>query len=605
MRLNSQFFLMILVGLTSISCVKKTPPPALSGELREWHKVTLTFVGPETAEAARPNPFRDYRLVVTFSRQGGGAPFEVPGYYASDGDAANSGADKGNTWRVHYCPDQAGLWRYAVSFRKGDDIAISENLKAGQSAGYMDGMAGELRIEATDKTAPDFRAAGQLKYVGKHHLRFAGTGEYFLKCGADAPENFLAYADFDGDFKTDGHKDDLIKTWQPHIRDWMPGDPTWRNGMGKGIVGALNYLASKGMNTFSFLTMNIAGDDQNVFPYVDYETFDRFDCSKLDQWEIVFEYADRLGLHMHFKTQEQENDQLLDGGELGINRRLYYRELIARFGHHLALSWNLGEENTNSSEQMRAFLEFFAKHDPYHHHLDLHTFPESVEKAKVYLSLLGPPRENAGSLLTGASLQCRPPLVFDDTKYWLAESEKAGRPWVISNDEQGTADVGVMPDADNSDHDIIRKEVLWGNLLAGGAGVELYFGYKYAHSDLTCQDFRSRDRMWDQGRFALGFFRENRIPFWDMSNRDSLSAGQNTHCLGKPGEIYVVYLMNGTPSRLDLREIPGAFSLAWFNPRTGLFVGEARTAEAGAWVNLGSPPADPDQDWVVLIRRLP
>ena len=53
-----------------------------------------------------------------------------------------------------------------------------------------------MTIAATDKTAPDFRAKGRLEYVGKHYLRFAGTGEYFLKTGADAPETLLAYAGF-------------------------------------------------------------------------------------------------------------------------------------------------------------------------------------------------------------------------------------------------------------------------------------------------------------------------------------------------------------------------------------------------------------------------
>ena len=48
---------------------------------------------------------------------------------------------------------------------------------------------------------------------------------------------------------------------------------------------------------------------------------------------------------MHFKTQETENEQLLDGGNVGVERKVYYRELIARFGHHLALNWNMGEEN--------------------------------------------------------------------------------------------------------------------------------------------------------------------------------------------------------------------------------------------------------------------
>ena len=32
----------------------------------------------------------------------------------------------------------------------------------------------------------------------------------------------------------------------------------------------------------------------------------------------------------------QENDQMLDGGALGDERKLYYRELIARFSHHVS-----------------------------------------------------------------------------------------------------------------------------------------------------------------------------------------------------------------------------------------------------------------------------
>ena len=33
----------------------------ISGELKKWHKVTLTFNGPETSETAKPNPFGAYR----------------------------------------------------------------------------------------------------------------------------------------------------------------------------------------------------------------------------------------------------------------------------------------------------------------------------------------------------------------------------------------------------------------------------------------------------------------------------------------------------------------------------------------------------------------
>jgi hypothetical protein len=264
----------------------------ISGELKKWHKVTLTFDGPETSETAKPNPFLYYRLNVTFTRQNSRKSYLVPGYFAADGNAADTGADGGNKWRVHFAPGQVGTWKYNVSFRKGRNVAVSDEKAAGERAGFMDAQTGSFDIGPTDKTGRDFRGKGMLQYVGKHHLRFAETGEYFLKCGADAPENFLAYRDFDGDFKTDGRKDNFIKDWAPHIRDFKQGDPTWQGGKGKGIIGAVNYLASKDMNVFSFLTLNIGGDDRNVFPYTTYNERLRMDVSRLDQWEIIFEHAD-------------------------------------------------------------------------------------------------------------------------------------------------------------------------------------------------------------------------------------------------------------------------------------------------------------------------
>jgi hypothetical protein len=46
---------------------------------------------------------------------------------------------------------------------------------------------------------------------------------------------------------------------------------------------------------------------------------------------------------------------------------VYYRELIARYGHHLALNWNIGEENQNTDAQRKAFAAYFQAVDPYNH----------------------------------------------------------------------------------------------------------------------------------------------------------------------------------------------------------------------------------------------
>ncbi len=72
----------------------------ISGELKKWHKVTLAFDGPQSSETASPNPFTDFRLNITFNHAVSGKTYSVPGYFAADGDAANSSATSGNIWKI-------------------------------------------------------------------------------------------------------------------------------------------------------------------------------------------------------------------------------------------------------------------------------------------------------------------------------------------------------------------------------------------------------------------------------------------------------------------------------------------------------------------------
>ncbi|MEM6280487.1 MAG: hypothetical protein AAF733_13475, partial [Verrucomicrobiota bacterium] len=106
-------------------------------------------------------------------------------------------------------------------------------------------------------------------------------------------------------------------------------------------------------------------------------------------------------------------------------------------------------------------------------------------------------------------------------------------------------------------HDI-RRETLWGNLMAGGAGVEYYFGYRLPQNDLLCEDYRSRDQSWDFCRIALEFFHKNEIPFWEMEPNDALVDNPEGKsglpwCLAKGEECYVLYFPKGveTPVLAD------------------------------------------------------
>jgi hypothetical protein len=615
MKLNllNKIVAALLFGSVVVSANAAT---VVSGELKQWHKVTLTLDGPQAKETDNvPNPFTDYNFTVTFTHESGSPSYQVPGYFAADGNAGETSATSGTKWRAHLSPDKPGKWNYVVAFTQGKDAALDGG---GAALKPFDGVKGSFSIAKTDKTGRDFRGKGRLDYVGKHYLQFAGSKEYFLKAGADAPETFLAYADFDNTIAL--KKNVPLKTWSAHLRDWQAGDPTWKNGNGKAIIGAINYLAGKGANSFSFLTYNAGGDGDNVWPFVQRDDKLHYDCSKLDQWQIVFDHGQKLGLYLHFKTQETENDDLkgpgaaqsLDAGNLGPQRKLYYRELVARFGYELALNWNFGEENTQTPEQQRAEIAYMAGIDPYQHPRVIHTFPN--EQDKVYPELLGDK-----SLLTGASLQNEWNHVHQRTLKWIAESEKAGKPWVVANDEQGGADTGVPPDLGYAGYDgkkkdgsavhttdDIRHATLWGNLMAGGAGVEYYFGYQLPQNDLICEEWRSRDRSWDYARIALEFFRENRIPFWEMKNADALIGNtkndNSKFCFAKAGELYLVYLPSGGETPIDLAAASGKFSIKWFNPRAG-GVPKANgngTLNGGSTGTLTAPSAE---DWLALIAK--
>jgi hypothetical protein len=606
-------FLVVNLFITTmlVSCSKSAPD--VSGEWKIWHTLSFTFNGPETSEQSIPNPFLDYRLIMTFYH--GDTSYRVRGFYAADGNAAETGADSGNKWQVRFTPNQEGEWRYIVSFRQGKNISINDAVEVGKPV-FFDGLQGAFVIGPTDKTGNDFRGKGRLLASGERYFQHSGTQQYFLKGGADSPENFLAYIDFDGTYYAGNNENRMgeanpntnLHSYSKHIRDWKPGDPVWRNNKGQGIIGALNYLSSKGMNSIYFITMNIGGDGQDVWPYSDYNDRLRFDCSKLDQWEKVFSHMDKLGILMHVVTQENENQMLLDSGYTSFERKLYYLELISRFGHHLAINWNMGEENgfadfspnAQTIEQQKEMIQYMKEHDIYKNPVVLHTHSNPKYRHEILDDLLGFEFLNGPSLQIGNLTE-----VHSETLMWITKSKQVGIPWTVCIDEIGPASQGVDPDDKIvNNQDSIRSYVLWANLMAGGGGAEWYFGYENHDNDLNCEDFRSRDRMWDYTRFALDFFQEY-LPYQVMEPVDDFTDNPFDYCLAKPGNIYAVYLPFIKETKIDLSKVTGSFEVLWYNPRKGgdLLSGSVKSVQGGQKQLLGQPPENMESDWVVLIRN--
>ncbi len=619
--------------LTSIERLKlpgASPKPLLEASLGEktfskdevegpqlWHTLTLDFEGPTTSETDEKNPFTDYRLLVEFSN--GETTYLIRGFYAADGDAAQTSATSGNIWRVRFTPDIVGEWQYKATLKTGDKIAISRDPSVGRNIDIQK-ATGTFTVVQSTATGKDFRAPlrGRLRADGKL-FRFEKSGQYWLKGGPNSPENLLGYTGFDDTYRLlkesregEASAAGEIHSFEPHRQDWKKGDPLWglKTGTPRGhaIIGAMNYIEQQDMNVVYFLTNNIKGDGNDVWPYASPDQFDRFDVSKLAQWNILFDHMQAKGILLHMVTQETENELMLDGGETQFERQLYYSELISRFGHHPALIWNLGEENGpahwlnygQNDQQRKDMAKFFAENDPYNHTVVLHSHATPGDIEKIFTPLLG------YAPLDGMSLQYHNGEdVFDVTREWAKKSEDAGKTWVISMDEIGPWFNGVQPDSIDADHDEARRHVLWGHLLAGGAGVEWYFGSKFSSNDISAEDWRTRHNLWAQTKHALTFF-ESYLPYWEMGEcGGNTMAREDVYCLGKEGEIYAFYMPGRGSSYVTLPANGTGYTVAWYDPKAGgaLQSGTIATLKGGAYEFIGLAPNTTTQDWVILLRQ--
>ncbi len=578
--------------------------PVVEGPCRVGHPLAVTFRGPQASQSDDdPNPFLDYRLQVLFTAPSG-RQYDVPGFFDGDG----FGGPSGNVWRACFSPDEPGHWTYKISFRTGRQVAVSLDRSPGKAA-PLDGMGGSFDVRPLDPQSPGFLKWGRLQYVGKHYLKFR-HGPYWIKGGTDSPENFLAYAGFD---RTIGsHR------YAVHASDWRPGDPDWGGGRGRAIVGVLNYLASKHVNSIYFLVMNVGGDGQDVWPWAgspDPKGNPRndnlhFDIGKLRQWEIVFDHAQRCGIFLHFVLNEAEaaNKRELDSGELGPERKLYYREMVARFGHHLALEWNLCEEYNLAfdlgPDRVRAFADYLQAVDPYDHPITVHSAGDPLQALRF---TFGDRRFSLTSIQLGQ--KNIEPLVEQFRKATAA----AGRPLPVSMDEFTIDKNQPQAWTPVDDAERWRREKLWPTYLSGGQ-LEFILG-----DLLKTESFKTPElaRLWDYVWYARRFLQE--VPFWEMEPADRLvsdaasitvtaNRGRSKYQIGAqvfavPGKVYAVYFPAAKATgQIDLSAATGPLTLRWYNPRSGQFEGRPVVLRPRRNAVLGPPPADPQQDWAALIR---
>ncbi|NHZ72902.1 MAG: DUF5060 domain-containing protein [Nitrospirae bacterium] len=482
------------------------------GAIQQWAMLEVALPGPTSVGLSETaNPFS---IEVTATFAGPGGSFAVPAFYAGDG----TGGMDGDVWRARFAPNAVGNWTLSTS-------SIDPILDSYSAAFEVLDTASCDPLEPGD--LPDFTCTGRLAYVDDFYLQFA-DGTFWLKGGVDDPEDFLA-----------------------------PGQTVGFTTK----LEAIQYLANEGLNSLYFMTDNTGGDRDNVWPWVTKRDSEHFDIAKLDGWDLILDDLQAHGIVLHLVFEN-------DSGWTGFNRDLYYRQMVARFGHYNGLIWNLSEEyNENyTADQIKVFAQMLTDLDPYDHPLTVHHQGSTSRWDPFY----GDDRFDLTSFHTSGNPQNA--LAISARQL----SATTGRRIAIAFDETG--DFTGTQDS--------HRHLVWSIFLGGG-------NYEIHTRPLT--DYRA----WE------AYFRDlvrartllEALPFWQMVPSNQLLTSGTGYVLSKAGEVYVCYLPGGGSIDLDLGSNTNVFGASWFNPRTG------ESAQIGVVAGGAVLPFDaPDTlDWTLVL----
>lgn len=567
----------------------------INGTTQRLHLIQIDFDGPSVNES--PATFRDFRLDVIFTSPSG-SQTRVPGFWNADGSPAESSADSGDIWSVRFAPKELGVYSFVAEFKVGNLEAIGIG---GASGGFMDGDTGNFTITETTKAFPDYRGRGVQEYTGKWNPIESITQKAVLKSGLDSPENVFDHPDFDNTYDTGGNSTPGLVNGLHSFSatdGFIPaGSPTWQGGKGASLFGLLGYLQSVNINSiYGVMFGTEGGDGGATWPWVDPNgAKDVYDVSKLDQWHRVIKFANELGIQWHYVIQETENDTQLPNDELQI----YVREICARFGHNLAVKWNIGEEPTDLNDSKKALIaSWFGQYLQHTHNVAFHTAYQAGPG--VYNGLKNNPD------IHGTSFQGH----YDQANNWAhAIRTQGGKPRIIEFDEQSPE----LQQAGGAGNRKQLRNLWWWNVTGGGNGWEVYYGGNsndWGDQALDSVNQTPSHLMLEQlGRFWR-FYYDNNIPVSGMvpdltHGMISGGGGQGNTLHYKTGSSYVAYLPNGGTQTLDLGQEAGkTFNIKWFDPRNGgVSNGSISAVSGGSTVSLGSPPSSTSEDWVVWVQN--
>ena len=133
-------------------------------------------------------------------------------------------------------------------------------------------------------------------------------------------------------------------------------------------------------------------------------------------------------------------------------------------------------------------------------------------------------------------------------KEWYDKSATSGHKWVVAVDEPwwGKRPKDLVT--------VLRKEVIWGAIMAGGH-MEFYAG----SDDVKHIEYASYEDCWTPMGHAAKFMNENLAKeIVNMKPNDDLAIGEHNWALANEGQTYLLYLKSGGEAIVDLSGAAGS-----------------------------------------------
>lgn len=565
-------FSTMLIGLTT-EAHGATPQPAeqTSSAAQEptlhaqtWRAVEITL----TSTTTYADPYRDVDVSATFTGPNGQS-MEMPGFW-----------DGGNTWRIRFAPPTAGRWEFTTTSTDAANTGL-------------DGHHGTILTERYSGDLPVYRHGFLQPSSNARYMTYA-DGTPFFWLGDNEQANLT------GQTRLDSSND-------PRYSSQFKGIVDTRVKQGFNLIWN-EAFANNGINS------NEGGPawTDNTFQTLNPGFWDNIDqrIGYIADKGVV----DALTMGVGSSLTEATKDQLPEYQRLA-------RYMVARYAAY-PMVWLTAQEFDSPGTCAQCWeqvAKVFAETDPYRQPTTLHNFP-------VYAGGGVEPRDQSWYGLV--ALQEGHNRVDGVADYWLKQYQQTPTRPVVEA-EANYEGIDVFWD----NHAIVQnwqtRESAWKARVGGAAGTDygaagVWWTCNTADDpDWNCQNFGSTP--WYEGLFLPGaaqmghlksFF--TALPWWRLAPAPNAVTWADT----APTDTQIAFASSTPdrsatvvyyPHRLDGGDpytgtltglARGAYSLKWFDPRTGQYTsaGSVVVTDARGSMQLPSEPTAAD-DWALLVTR--